>query len=138
MKLKLLNILLLLFGLGTVNLKASPYFSFKKYQVEDGLSHNTVWCGIQDSYGFIWFGTSDGLNCYDGRENKVYRNVLNDKYSLENNIVETLLEVDQNIWVGTNAGIYIYDRSTDRFSYFNKTTRYGVYISSEIKKIIKT
>lgn len=138
MKLKLLNILLLLFWLGTVNLKASPYFSFKKYQVEDGLSHNTVWCGIQDSYGFIWFGTSDGLNCYDGRENKVYRNVLNDKYSLENNIVETLLEVDQNIWVGTNAGIYIYDRSTDRFSYFNKTTRYGVYISSEIKKIIKT
>ena len=54
----------------------SPYFSFKKYQVEDGLSHNTVWCAIQDSYGFIWLGTSDGLNRYDGRGNKVYRNVI--------------------------------------------------------------
>ena len=76
---------MLIFWTGT--LSASPYFSFKKYQVEDGLSHNTVWCALQDSYGFIWLGTSDGLNRYDGRGNKVYRNVLNDKFSLENNFV---------------------------------------------------
>ena len=44
-------------------------------------SHNTVWCALQDSYGFIWLGTSDGLNRYDRRGNKVYRNVLNDKLS---------------------------------------------------------
>lgn len=136
MKLTKILICLLAFWAGT--LSASPYFSFKKYQVEDGLSHNTVWCAIQDSYGFIWLGTSDGLNRYDGRGNKVYRNALNNKFSLENNFVEALIEVDQNIWVGTNAGIYIYNRATDSFSYFDKTTRYGVYISSEIKKIIKT
>lgn len=136
MKLTKNLLLLLTFWIGS--LSASPYFSFKKYQVEDGLSHNTVWCAIQDSYGFIWLGTSDGLNQYDGRGNKVYRNVLNDKYSLENNFVEALIEVDQNIWVGTNSGLYIYDRATDRFSYFDKTTKYGVYISSEIKKIVKT
>lgn len=127
---------MLIFWTGT--LSASPYFSFKKYQVEDGLSHNTVWCALQDSYGFIWLGTSDGLNRYDGRGNKVYRNVLNDKFSLENNFVEALIEVDKNIWVGTNSGLYIYDRDTDRFSCFDKTTQYNVYISSEIKKIIKT
>ena len=126
----------LLFWIGT--LSASPYFSFKKYQVEDGLAHNTVWCALQDSYGFIWLGTSDGLNRYDGRDNKVYRNVLNDKFSLENNFVEALIEVDGNIWVGTNSGLYIYNRATDCFSYFDKTTQYNVYISSEIKKIIKT
>lgn len=135
MKLTKILICLLTFWSGT--LAASPYFSFKKYQVEDGLSHNTVWCAIQDSYGFIWLGTSDGLNRYDGRGNKVYRNVLNDRFSLENNFVEALLEVDRNIWVGTNSGLYIYDRDTDRFSYFDKTTQYGVSISSEIKKIIK-
>ena len=73
-------------------LSASSSLSFKRYQVEDGLSHNTVWCAMQDSYGFIWFGTSDGLNCYNGRTNKVYRNVLNDKYSLENNFVQALFE----------------------------------------------
>ncbi len=79
-----------------------------------------------------------GLNRYDGRGNKVYRNVLNEKFSLENNFVEALIEVDKNLWVGTNSGLYIYDRDTDRFSYFDKTTQYNVYISSEIKKIIKT
>ena len=84
---KLTKILILLLAFWLEPLSASPYFSFKKYQVEDGLSHNTVWCAIQDSYGFIWLGTSDGLNRYDGRGNKVYRNVLNDKFSLENNFV---------------------------------------------------
>ena len=97
MKLTKILICLLIFWTGT--LSASPYFSFKKYQVEDGLSHNTVWCALQDSYGFIWLGTSDGLNRYDGRGNKVYRNVLNEKFSLENNFVEALIEVDKNIWV---------------------------------------
>lgn len=135
---KLTRIILLLFIILTGSVSASPYFSFKKYQVEDGLSHNTVWCAMQDSYGFIWLGTSDGLNRYDGRGNKVYRNVLNDKFSLENNFVEALLEVEGNLWVGTNAGLYIYDRSTDRFNYFDKTTQYGVSISSEIKKIVRT
>ena len=103
MKLTKILICLLVFWAGT--LSASPYFSFKKYQVEDGLSHNTVWCALQDSYGFIWLGTSDGLNRYDGRGNKVYRNVLNDKFSLENNFVEALIEVDKSIWVGTNSGL---------------------------------
>ena len=37
-------------------LMASAEFSFKKYQVENGLSHNTTWCAIQDSYGFLWIG----------------------------------------------------------------------------------
>ena len=97
---------------------ASTDFSFKRYQVEDGLSHNTTWCSIQDSYGFLWIGTSDGLNCYDGCGNRVYRNALNNKYSLGNNFVSSLLEEGENIWVGTNSGLYIYDRSTDRFSYF--------------------
>lgn len=103
MKLTKILICLLIFWTGT--LSASPYFSFKKYQVEDGLSHNTVWCALQDSYGFIWLGTSDGLNRYDGRGNKVYRNVLNEKFSLENNFVEALIEVDKNLWVGTNSGL---------------------------------
>lgn len=129
MKLTKILICLLIFWTGT--LSASPYFSFKKYQVEDGLSHNTVWCALQDSYGFIWLGTSDGLNRYDGRGNKVYRNVLNEKFSLENNFVEALIEVDKNLWVGTNSGLYIYDRDTDRFSYFDK--RHSIMCISAVR-----
>lgn len=82
-------------------------FFFKKYQVEDGLSHNTVWCAMQDSYGFIWLGTSDGLNCYNGRGNKVYRNVLNDKFSLENNFVQALLRKRTIIYGSEPTGDFI-------------------------------
>ena len=117
---------------------ATGQYNFIRVDGGSGLSNSHVKSIIQDSYGFIWLGTSDGLNRYDGRGNKVYRNVLNDKFSLENNFVEALIEVDKNLWVGTNSGLYIYDRDTDRFSYFDKTTQYNVYISSEIKKIIKT
>lgn len=134
---KLVRIIFFLLAVGLSAQAASIRFSFKKYQVEDGLSHNTVWCGLQDRYGFIWFGTSDGLNRYDGRGNKVYRSVLNEEFSLENNFIETLLEDGENIWVGTNSGIYVYDRKANRFSRFDKTTKYGVLISSEVKKIVK-
>jgi len=136
---KKITFLILLIFICAKSLFASSYLFFKRFQVEDGLSHNTVWCGLQDSYGFLWFGTSDGLNCYDGRTNKIYRNVLNDKFSLENNFVQTLFEENQrNIWVGTNWGIYIYDRNTNHFTHFNKRTNYGVLISSEVRKIIRT
>ena len=83
-------------------LMASAEFSFKKYQVENGLSHNTTWCAIQDSYGFLWIGTSNGLNCYYGSGNKIYRNVLNDKYSLGNNFVGSLMEEGEDLWIGTS------------------------------------
>ena len=116
---------------------ASAEFSFKKYQVENGLSHNTTWCAIQDSYGFLWIGTSNGLNCYYGSGNKIYRNVLNDKYSLGNNFVSSLMEEGEDLWIGTSSGLYIYDRSDDHFLYFDKTTKYGVFISCEVKKIVK-
>lgn len=119
-------------------LMASAEFSFKKYQVENGLSHNTTWCAIQDSYGFLWIGTSNGLNCYYGSGNKIYRNVLNDKYSLGNNFVGSLMEEGEDLWIGTSSGLYIYDRSDDHFLYFDKTTKYGVFISCEVKKIVKT
>ncbi|NDV82824.1 two-component regulator propeller domain-containing protein [Bacteroides sp. 51] len=120
-------------------IQGSSFISFKSYQIEDGLSHNTVWCSIQDSYGFIWFGTSDGLNCYNGQENKVYKNELNNPFSIENNYIQSLFELeDHNILVGTNSGLYLYERDTERFTYFDVQTEYGVTISSSIKKIIRS
>lgn len=104
---RIITLLITLFAFGITPLQAFSYFSFKKYQVEDGLSHNTVWCAMQDSYGFIWLGTSDGLNCYNGRGNKVYRNVLNDKFSLENNFVQALLRKRTTIYGSEPTGDFI-------------------------------
>ena len=50
---------------------AQPYF-FRHYQVENGLSNNTVYCSIQDKNGFLWFGTKDGLNRFDGFHFKTF------------------------------------------------------------------
>lgn len=132
-------ITLLLFLLeGSLLYSTNPELLFKRYQMADGLSNNTVWCGIQDSYGFIWIGTSDGLNCYDGLRTKIYRNVPSDTCSLGNNYVCSLLEADGDLYVGTNLGLYLYHRSTDNFSPFHKSTKYGVRVSSEVRRIIST
>ena len=46
---------------------------YRNYQVEDGLSHNSVWAVMQDKQGFLWFGTVDGLNRFDGNSFKIYK-----------------------------------------------------------------
>lgn len=119
--------------------KASGSLMFSTYTVEDGLSHNTLLCALQDSYGFIWLGTSNGLNCFDGRKNIIYRSSSQDENrSLGNNFVRSLYEDSQKrIWVGTDCGIYIYERNRDAFVLFDVTTEFGVFISSEVSRIVQ-
>lgn len=138
MNMKRLWIFYLFFILFTIPSTAKQFY-FKKYQVEKGLSHNSVWCILQDSYGFMWFGTTDGLNRFDGQRFIVYKNDIQDPNSLGNNYVQALFEDNHNnIWVGTNSGIYIYDRNSENFTHFKKKTKYEVSISSEVTKIIQT
>ena len=138
MKKSLVAILILIL-VCVLNTKASNSLPFVKYQVENGLSHNTVWCVLQDSYGFMWFGTSDGLNCFDGKNFRIFRANPKNKYSIGNNYVQSLFEDEQrNIWVGTNKGMYIFDRETESFTRFNEKTEDGVLISSNVNKIIKS
>ncbi|NTU75098.1 MAG: hypothetical protein HGA86_03145, partial [Anaerolineaceae bacterium] len=89
---------------------------FQRLTVEDGLTQSTVYTIIQDQDGFLWFGTWDGLNRYDGKSLKKYRNNLQDANSLSNNTV-MVLYVDRQgtLWVGTNGGLNKYDPLTDRF-----------------------
>jgi len=97
---------------------SQPYY-FKHYQVEDGLSNNAVICSLQDSKGFMWFGTRDGLNRFDGYTFKVFRHDVRDSVGLGHNFIQTLQE-DRNgkIWAGTDFGIFIYDPITENFSHF--------------------
>ena len=96
-------------------LKAQPFY-FRHYEVEDGLSNNTVIAALQDSHGFIWLGTSEGLNRFDGNNFKVYRHQANKKHSLKSNSVYCLYEDKKsNIWVGTEKGIALYNIDLDQF-----------------------
>ncbi|MGE9313893.1 ligand-binding sensor domain-containing protein [Niabella sp. CJ426] len=98
-----------------VHVKAQPFY-FRHYEVEDGLSNNTVISALQDRYGFIWLGTSEGLNRFDGNSFKIYRHQANNPQSLKSNSVYCLYEDKKgNLWVGTEKGIAAYDADLDQF-----------------------
>jgi ligand-binding sensor domain-containing protein/signal transduction histidine kinase len=115
---KKLALLVVILSVVTSKLWAQSY-SFVHYQVENGLSNNAVLCSLQDSNGFMWFGTKDGLNRFDGYTFKVFRNDTRNTQSIGNNIIYCLYEdKDGKIWVGTDGGIYQYDALTERFTPF--------------------
>lgn len=109
--------MLLLFALsGADMLKAQPYY-FKHYEVENGLSNNAVICIMQDHLGFMWFGTRDGLNRFDGLSYKIFRNDPSKKNTIGSNAIMSLSEDDENkIWVGTEKGLFVFDELTESFS----------------------
>lgn len=87
--------------------------------IDNDLSNNSVWSICQDSDGYMWFGTKDGLNRYDGVAFKTYRCVDGDSLSLGNNFVRSLLRYDErSLWVGTDDGLYVYDMDNDHFTSF--------------------
>lgn len=78
--------------------------------IEKGLSNNSVRCIYQDHLGYMWFGTFDGLNRYDGYDFKVFRNNINDSNSIIHNYITAIAEdTDNNLWIGTGQGIGIYN-----------------------------
>ena len=114
MKLKIL--LLAIFYIKAILCVAQPYY-FRHYQVEDGLSNNAVVCCLQDSKGFLWFGTKDGLDRFDGYTFKVFRNDPEDKNSIGSNFIHALYaDNDNRLWVGTDKGLYSYDETTESFT----------------------
>ncbi|OQP60515.1 hypothetical protein A3860_33155 [Niastella vici] len=102
----------------------ASYTSFAGYRVsaylgiDQGLSNNFVRCIYQDKNGFMWFGTYDGLNRYDGYEFRIFRNNFKNNRSLINNWINTIGEdAKGNLWVGTRQGACVYQSISDKFSF---------------------
>lgn len=112
-----LFIILFLFSKNFIH--AQEYY-FKHYQVEEGLSNNTVITSIQDEDGFMWFGTKDGLNRFDGYHFKTYRSNSDPFNSLGSNYIQSLHQYNGTIWVGTDKGLYQYDKKLDQFKVLNE------------------
>ena len=78
--------------------------------IDQGLSNNAVTSIFQDHNGFMWFGTFDGLNRYDGYSFKIFRNVIGDTTSLNGNGIGAIAEdADHELWIGTGKGLNIYN-----------------------------
>jgi ligand-binding sensor domain-containing protein/PAS domain-containing protein/HPt (histidine-containing phosphotransfer) domain-containing protein len=98
---------------------------FKHLTADDGLSSSIVVNVLQDYKGFMWFGTDDGLNRYDGEEVIVYKNSASDSTSIIENHIQAIFEDrKKNLYIGTWEGLSLYDRDHDRFvNYkFDKTS----------------
>lgn len=91
-------------------------FLFDHLQEKDGLGLNLVNCFLQDRDGFLWVGTFDGLNRYDGNQFIQFKHRRNDDHSLLNNTVHDLCEDRAgNIWMAVDNGIGRYDKKTGQF-----------------------
>jgi len=92
---------------------------FDRISLERGLSQSSVLCSVQDRTGFMWFGTQDGLNRFDGYTFTVYRSVQSDTNSLSDNWVLSLLSDKRgNLWIGTRRGLTVMDATTGQMRRF--------------------
>jgi signal transduction histidine kinase/ligand-binding sensor domain-containing protein/HPt (histidine-containing phosphotransfer) domain-containing protein len=121
------------------SLASSPTLKFTYLTSNDGLSQSLVSAFYRDHLGYLWVGTSDGLNRYDGYNFKVYRNKIDDPQTLSENYITAISEDDSgNIWIATKRGLNKFDRKTGRFQRFftiknNKNSLLNNHITSLIK-----
>lgn len=95
---------------------------FEHLSMKDGLSMNPVMAITQDNRGFLWFGSQDGLNKYDGYKFEVFKTKDEDSASISDNFITALCSDDNGkLWVGTLAGLNAYNPITNSFKRFNFT-----------------
>ena len=99
-------------------LQPGAFVRFHKISIEEGLSQSVVYDMAQDASGFLWLGTQDGLNRYDGYHFSLYKPNPQDPNSISDGWVTSLLaDADGSIWAGTNqGGLNHYDPQTGKFT----------------------
>ncbi len=109
------------------------HYYFKTIDIRNGLSQNSVYQILQDKKGFMWFGTKDGLNRFDGLSFHIYKK---ENSSLGRNFITSLYEDHfGNIWIGTDGGVFIYNPILDSFIPFNDESDNGTVISNHVSVI---
>ncbi|MEM9649778.1 MAG: two-component regulator propeller domain-containing protein, partial [Bacteroidota bacterium] len=95
--------------------------SFKHISSKEGLSQRSITDILQDNKGYLWFGTRDGLNKYDGSKISVYRHSSVDTTSLTHSWIKCLFQdTKNNVWIGTREGLNRYNPVEDLFVQYNK------------------
>lgn len=113
-------VLLLLLQIKNIPSRAQTgQLRFKHYTTIDRLSQGYVYRMMQDSRGFMWFSTSDGVNRFDGYNFKVFKPVYNDSNSIAGTRINSIVE-DKNgmLWMGSNEALNRFDFKTNSFSHF--------------------
>jgi len=99
---------------------SSQQNDFKHYSVKEGVSQSEIKCIFQDSEGYMWFGTQNGLNKFNGYVFEKYFYNPNDSNSISNGWIFGITEDKSGkIWVATKGGVNRFDKKTDHFSHIN-------------------
>ncbi len=129
--------LLFLYGASTSLAQENSSFHFKKYQVGDGLSENAVYCTLQDTEGFMWFGTKDGLNRFDGSNFRHYQHKAGDENSVGNNFIRSISQKNRgHLYIGTDAGLYIMNIKNESFKKLNLRTKDNIAINTAVNSLL--
>ena len=112
---------ILLFVLLKTAVHAQPvHVIFEHHTVEDGLAMGVVQAILQDRRGFMWFGTQDGLNRYDGYDFKIYKQDPRNPHSISSDLIMSIGEDrNGNLWIGTQAGLNRFDPLRQQFTRVN-------------------
>ena len=133
MKKYLLSLLISLLSALTLSAAINYEFRFRHLSVENGLSSNGIRAIVQDKHGYIWFGTDEGLNRYDGKNIKSFKI---DNLGV-NEYIYTLYATQDLLWVGTGKGLYTFVYETEEVKPFLIQTANNQHIQSSIQHIVE-
>jgi ligand-binding sensor domain-containing protein/signal transduction histidine kinase len=134
---KVIYLMVVLSLFSVLHSQTRNYF-FDRLTIEDGLSQGTVTSIVQDKTGFMWFGTYDGLNRYDGIKFKVFKNDGTDSTTLSHNSITSIFEdAKGNLWIGTMAGgLNLYNPDKENFTHFKHNPKDSTSLSNDIARYI--
>ncbi len=113
-------------------------FHFKTFQVADGLSENTIYSILQDSKGYLWFGTKDGLNRFDGTRFRVFRQDATKPQSIGENFIRCMAEGENDVFfIGTDAGLYQMSAFEETFTHISRPTADGIFLTAAVNSLYR-
>ncbi|HEY8733801.1 MAG TPA: two-component regulator propeller domain-containing protein, partial [Puia sp.] len=104
----------------------NPYYNFKQLNVQNGLVQNIVYHFLQDSRGYLWLGTRNGLTLFDGIRTTNFQHSEHAEKTIGGNFITRILEdSNHNVWIGNDAGIDRFNQSDNSFTHFSIPTADG-------------